>query len=61
MNDERLGQSVNRIGAAVARIERAYNTRGDGDAETDRRHAAMRARVEKALGELDSVIGTLER
>lgn len=58
-----MDRAMNRVEAALGRIERAAEragaTRSDGDLA--RRHEMLRERVGAALAELDTVIGRLER
>lgn len=64
MTEERILIAVERIDGALSRMEAAARARADAPQPADNaelvrlreRHAAMRGRVEEALGELDMLI-----
>lgn len=66
MAGERMTQALARIDNALARLEtqaalaRHAPSAPAADPELARRHEALRASVEKSIGELDALIGGLE-
>ena len=66
MEEANLDRAIARIGSAVARLERAVDgaglgESGAGDRDLAAKHEALRRQVGSALGEIDRLIGTLER
>ena len=61
MADERTTAALARIDAALARIEACETRAASVDDALARKHAALRSAVEGTLGELDALIGKLER
>ena len=62
MSDDRIAKALERIDAALARIEACeIRTASASDDSLVRRHQALRNTVEETLGELDALIMRLER
>ncbi|GMM93842.1 hypothetical protein MTsN3n11_21440 [Qipengyuania sp. MTN3-11] len=67
MEAERISRAMGRIEAALERIERARETNAHaaassgGNPELVARHEALRESVIATIGELDTLIGRLER
>ncbi len=51
-----MDRTLDRIDAALARLERAAELPPAGDAELAARHDRLKASVSKALGQLDDLI-----
>lgn len=56
-----MDRAMNRVEAALARIERAANRTSGGDGDLAKRHEALRGRVTAVLGEIDLLVESLER
>ena len=61
MDEARIDRAMNRIAAALDRIEGTARKSTTQDRELTSRHAALRQSVDSALAELDTLIGGLER
>jgi hypothetical protein len=62
MEEDRIARALARIEAAAGRIEAAGRPAGgDGDPAFEARYQALRHEAGAALGELDRLIGTLDR
>lgn len=61
MDERRLDLAMNRIDAALARIEKAASNQAAGQPRQGPRDEELRSRVGSALAELDVLIQSLER
>ncbi len=61
MDEARIDRAMNRIGAALTRIEKAATAAFEGPSGDGQRDDRLRRRVKAALAELDELIAGLER